>query len=117
VVTQLESFRHIQPSTNVVASHVRGNETVNNVQSDFLFAAPTFISGAARVLDLYGVFDKYNTSSSALEADSKAILSDWSMVGQDLFWAMHQFEISLPPESIARHNELCGVGQQMSFFP
>jgi len=28
--------------------------------SDFLAATPSFLSGMARVLDMFGVFDKYN---------------------------------------------------------
>lgn len=89
---------------------------MNKVRSDFLFATTTFISGAARVLDLYGVYDRYNASPTEYEADYKAVLSDWGTVGQDIFSATKQFESSLPPSSIARHDELCGAGQQMSFF-
>jgi hypothetical protein len=90
---------------------------VNPSRSDFLFASPSFISGAARVLDLYGVYDSYNSSSSNYEADYKAIWSDWSVVGKDIFSAIKHFEHSLPPGSVARQDELCGVGQQMSIFP
>ena len=90
---------------------------MNKTSSDFFFATPTFISGAARVLDLYGVYDAYNSSSTSYEADFKAILSDWSVVGQDIFSAMKQFESSVPLSSIARYDELCGADQQMSFFP
>jgi hypothetical protein len=54
------------------------------VQTDFLFAQPSIVSGAARILDLYGLFDDYNRSESALDADQKAIASDWFVVGQDL---------------------------------
>ena len=32
------------------------------VKSDFLFAQPSFASGAARVFDLWGQFDDYNRS-------------------------------------------------------
>ena len=49
---------------------------MNKARSDFLFATPTFIYGAARVLDLYGVFDAYNSSSTDYEADYKALWSD-----------------------------------------
>jgi hypothetical protein len=89
---------------------------VNKSSSEFLFATRSFISGAARVLDLYGVFDVYNFSFTAYEADFKAIRSDWNVVGQDIWSAMKLFECSLPPGSVARQEELCGAGQQMSFF-
>ncbi len=51
-------------------------------QSDFLFAQPSFLSGAARVLDLGGTFDQYNTSP---DADTAALTSDWFVIGDDLF--------------------------------
>jgi len=56
--------------------------------SDILFARPSTASGVARVLDLMGVFDSYNSSSTPEEADARAMFSDWRAVGRDLFWAM-----------------------------
>lgn len=61
------------------------------VKSDFLFAQPSFASGAARVLDLWGQFDEYNVSATPAEADAKAIAADWSVVGQDIFDALEQY--------------------------
>ena len=89
---------------------------MNKYRSDFLFSTPSFVSGAARVLDLYGVYDVYNSSSTDREADYKAIFSDWNMVGQDIWSAMKQFEFSLPAGSVSRPDELCGADQQLSFF-
>ncbi len=60
--------------------------------TDFLFAQPSFVSGAARLLDLYGLFDRYNESATTFEADYRALLSDWCMVGQDIRNAMAEFE-------------------------
>ena len=57
-----------------------------------LFATPSFLTGAARLVDLGGVFDKYNSSASEEEADSRALASDWSVVGDDLRKAMDQME-------------------------
>jgi len=62
------------------------------VQTDYLFARPSFGSGAARVLDLYGTFDAYNSSATDAEADERAIANDWLVVGQDLFSAMDPVE-------------------------
>ncbi|MHB1701680.1 MAG: hypothetical protein ACYCSN_16435 [Acidobacteriaceae bacterium] len=59
-------------------------------QSDFLFAQPSFASGAARTFDLWGEFDSYNVSETAAEADANAIASDWLVVGQDIFDVIHQ---------------------------
>jgi len=54
------------------------------VQSDFLFAQPSYLSGAARILDLWAQFDDYNRSETPAEADGKAIAADWMVVGQDI---------------------------------
>lgn len=89
---------------------------MNKIRSDFLFSTPTFASGAARALDLFGTYDTYNSSSTDHEADFSALFSDWSIVGQDISFAMSQLERSLPPESVSRYNELCEAGQQ-SLFP
>jgi hypothetical protein len=62
----------------------------NRVRTDFLFAQPSFMSGAASVLDLWGQFPEYNESATPEEADASAIFSDWCLVGQDLWTAMGQ---------------------------
>lgn len=58
--------------------------------TDFLFPTSTFLTGVARVLDLFGTFDRYNVSRTPEEADALAIASDWQMVGQDLNIVMNQ---------------------------
>ncbi len=65
---------------------------IKNVKTDFLFAQPSFVSGAARGLDLWGTFDAYNISETTFEADEKAIAADWLVVGQDIFDAIEQNE-------------------------
>jgi hypothetical protein len=57
---------------------------VKKVKSDFLFAQPSFASGAARLLDMWGQFDEYNRSETPAEADAKAIAADWVLIGQDI---------------------------------
>lgn len=52
--------------------------------SSFLFAQPSRLSGAARLLDLLAVFQLYNLSATRAEADCRATFSDWVMVGGDL---------------------------------
>lgn len=54
------------------------------VKTGFLFADPSFLSGAARAIDLWGQFDDYNRSESPEEADGKAIAADWLVVGNDI---------------------------------
>jgi hypothetical protein len=67
------------------------------VKTDFLFAQPSFGSGAARVFDLWGQFDDYNRSDTPAEADAKAIAADWLLVGQDI------------ADAIEYHESECGV--------
>lgn len=64
----------------------------NRISSDFLFAQPSFASGAARVLDLWGQFDEYNISATPQEADAAALAADWLVVGQDICDAIKQTE-------------------------
>jgi hypothetical protein len=54
------------------------------VGTDALFARPSFVSGAARALDLGGTFDDYNRSRSPEDADVRALHSDWMAVGADM---------------------------------
>lgn len=61
-----------------------------DLRSDFLFAMPSFVAGAGRVCDLFGVLDAYNTSASPEVADAYALFSDWRITGQDLRDAMLQ---------------------------
>ena len=63
---------------------------MGNIQTDFLFAQPSALSGVARLLDLSGLFDAYNNSREPREADIKALLSDWYIVGQDLRFAIKE---------------------------
>lgn len=60
------------------------------IQTDFLFAEPSYASGVGRIVDLSGVFDDYNISETPTEADEKAIAADWLVVGQDISDAMRQ---------------------------
>ena len=62
------------------------------MRTDHLFALPSVWSGAARVLDLFGVLDTYNESPSDALADSRAIYSDWRIVGEELASAMTRVE-------------------------
>lgn len=53
------------------------------MSSDSLFVMPSFFSGAARVLDLWGWLDRYDRSRTPEEADLRARLSDWLATQQD----------------------------------
>lgn len=51
--------------------------------TDFLFAKPSILEGAARTIDLFGVLQVYNISDTPIEADQKAIMADWLAIGND----------------------------------
>jgi hypothetical protein len=52
--------------------------------TDFLFAPTGVIGGVARLVDLGGISDDYNFSSTGEEADRRALAADWLAVGSDL---------------------------------
>jgi hypothetical protein len=56
--------------------------------SFFLFARPSFVEGAARVLDIGDTLNHYNTSPTEADADYNALFADWCAVGSDLGAAM-----------------------------
>lgn len=64
--------------------------------SDFLFAMPSMLSGAARTVDLGSTFDSYNISPSGEIADAMALFADWHEVGEDLVDACDDFAKSEP---------------------
>ena len=65
----------------------------NKVESDFLFARPSFLSGAAGVLDMWGQLPAYNESENPAQADANAIHSDWCVIGQDIYDAAGQLSL------------------------
>ena len=56
-----------------------------------LFAAPSFLGGVARILDLGATLNEYNENLTIEEADLQAILSDWFAVGDDFRYAINVF--------------------------
>ena len=52
--------------------------------SNILFETPSFISGMAKSLGLFGNFNRYNSSLTEDEADYKGIYSDWLTIGNDI---------------------------------
>ena len=76
----------------------------HKVKSDFLTARTSLYSGAARLLDFYGLYDRYNVCKDEHQADMMAILSDWMIVGQDLEEAMnvlgHEVQNAAPTSAV-----------------
>ena len=52
--------------------------------SDTLYTAPSFVEGAARVLDLGNTMAVYNSSPTPEEADSVSFGMDCAVVGYDI---------------------------------
>lgn len=53
-------------------------------RSDFLFPKTSFMVGSGSILNLGGNYYRYNDSRTEAEADSKALMSDWGVIGQDI---------------------------------
>lgn len=60
--------------------------------SDFLFAVPGFLRGMAATLDMGATMSVFNSSTSPEKADSRAMLADWSAVGQDIQQVVRECE-------------------------
>lgn len=71
------------------------------MQSDFLYARPSFVEGLARIIDFGNTLNEYNTSPTDKEADFTAISVDWYRIGQDLHDAIGQFKIEHAKENSA----------------
>jgi hypothetical protein len=59
------------------------------ISTGFLYATPSFLSGAGSVLNIFGDYFEYNTSD---EADEIAIQSDFDNVGEDIKKAMNKLK-------------------------
>jgi hypothetical protein len=60
------------------------------MNSDFLFATPSLLSGIGRAFDLWGCFADSNDSPSGDLADERGLYADWRMVGEDLATAIER---------------------------
>ena len=76
------------------------------MESNFLTAKPSFLSGSARTLDLWGVFDDYNYSLTPEQADQIAMLLDWYVTGQDIQAGLNEYE-----EQRQALPETCSIGR------
>ncbi len=58
-----------------------------------LYSRSSLISGFSTVFNIYGNFYSYNYSKSPIEADIRALKSDWSATGGDIKNAISKFRI------------------------
>ncbi len=66
-------------------------DDLNKTLTFNLFARPSFIEGISRVFDFGATLQMYNYSKGEKKADSRALNSDWRMVGQDIESALEQY--------------------------
>jgi hypothetical protein len=52
--------------------------------SSTLFNNPSFMKGAALIVDLFGQLDTYQYSKSGKDADCDSLGNDWIIVGKDI---------------------------------
>ena len=68
--------------------------------TSILFAVPSFLGGAARVLDLGCTLEEYNSALSGAQADYIALRADWMAVGRDLATAIERHRDGLPATGV-----------------
>lgn len=77
--------------------------------STYLFARPSVLEGVARLIDVGGTLNEYNTSSTPGQSDARALRSDWLAVGADLEQAIETFEREQSQETLRKLREAVEV--------
>jgi len=63
-------------------------------RTNVLFPRSSFLLGVGSVMNISGNYFGFNYSESTIDADSKAIESDWGMVGKDVELAIKKVKAS-----------------------
>lgn len=71
-------------------------DMADDIQSDFLFARPSFLEGFGRIMDLGNSLNAYNDSRTGAEADLRALYRDWKAIGHDVRVALRQLRTDDP---------------------
>jgi hypothetical protein len=61
-------------------------------RSDFLFPSPSFLIGAGSIFNIGGNYFEYNLSETDLQADLRALISDWLAIKKDFELAEKKFK-------------------------
>ena len=56
------------------------------------FARPSFVEGVARLVDVGGALNTYNSSRTGEEADARAMDRDWRALAHDLREAVRKLQ-------------------------
>lgn len=62
--------------------------------TEFLFSTSSFLTGIGSIYNIAGNYYSFNHSKTGIEADHKAIFSDWQMTSNDLRKAIESTRIS-----------------------
>jgi hypothetical protein len=76
------------------------------MRTNFLFPIPGFSSGVGSILDLSGHPGRYYFSRTGREADTRALYSDYRMIGQGIERAMRNYLIHHPDAAAAVQERL-----------
>ncbi len=63
-----------------------------SIETSYLYATPSFLSGMSHTLDMGATLILYNESNTSAEADIKALRNDWKAVGKDLRESIEKYE-------------------------
>jgi hypothetical protein len=77
------------------ASKTHVEATMNEEYTMFLYARPSVIEGAARVVDIGGTLNQYNASLTPEQADRLAFAADLAAVRQDIAVAQRNLRLEL----------------------
>lgn len=69
-------------------------------KTDFLFPSPSFLNGMGSIFNIAGNYFEYNTSETDLQADLRALKSDWYTIGKDFEIAKEIFRKKFDPDQL-----------------
>ncbi len=58
-----------------------------------LFSLPSFAEGVGRLFDFSYSLNQYNESETGNKADYLALQSDWEAIGDDIRYALNEYEV------------------------
>lgn len=94
-----------------MAKHRKKNQTIHIYPTrygTFSFTRPSLFNGTARLLDFTGALRTRRNPISDDEADTQAIESDWSAVGDDFCRALSSYEERFQRRQLGASRELVG---------
>lgn len=72
----------------------------NQIHSSALYSDSSFLRGMARVVDLFGTMNQFDSYNLKTEPDLEALKRDWEIIGIDLYDGIEQYreEVGLAEE-------------------